>query len=200
MDDMPIGENHQHHSKSMMDMPEHDMGQTMNHGMNHDMSHGMNHSMMKMYFHGGYEEVILFDFWRIHGPGGLIVSMIVCFLLSILYEAIKFTREIVFRKYNAPFIEQDVKSKGSPREEEERDPSKPKIRLALVFKNYIWSKSHLLLTLLHVLQVVISYALMLIFMTYNSWLCLSVILGTGTGYFIFGWKRSSILDVSDHCH
>ena len=29
----------------------------------------MDHMMMKMYFHGGYTEVILFDFWRIDSIG-----------------------------------------------------------------------------------------------------------------------------------
>ena len=49
--------------------------------------------MMMMYFHGGYNEVILFDFWRISSLGGLIGSMVGCFLLGVLYEAFKFLRE-----------------------------------------------------------------------------------------------------------
>ena len=48
-----------------------------------------------MYFHGGYNEVILFDFWRISSIGGLIGSMIGCFLLGILYEGLKFFREFL---------------------------------------------------------------------------------------------------------
>lgn len=51
--------------------------------------------MMKMYFHGGYNEVILFDFWRISTLGGLIGSMIGCFILGILYEGLKFLREFL---------------------------------------------------------------------------------------------------------
>ena len=49
--------------------------------------------MMMMYFHGGYNEVILFDFWRISSLGGLIGSMVGCFLLGVLYEGFKFLRE-----------------------------------------------------------------------------------------------------------
>ena len=52
--------------------------------------------MMMMYFHGGYNETILFDFWRISTLGGLIGSMIGCFLLGILYEGLKFFREFLF--------------------------------------------------------------------------------------------------------
>merc|ERR1719278_2475517 len=68
--------NHMHHSSSISS----------------SMSPAMDH-MMKMYFHGGYEEVILFDFWRISTLGGLIGSMIGCFILGILYEGLKFLRE-----------------------------------------------------------------------------------------------------------
>merc|ERR1712083_258718 len=46
-----------------------------------------------MYFHGGYSEVILFDFWRISTLAGLVGSMIGCFLMGILYEGIKSSRE-----------------------------------------------------------------------------------------------------------
>ena len=62
------------------------------------------------------------------------------------------------------------------------------------------SLAHLVQTLLHVLQVVISYFLMLIFMTYNVYLCVAVALGAGLGYFLFAWKRTIIVDVNEHCH
>lgn len=62
------------------------------------------------------------------------------------------------------------------------------------------SVNHLLQTLLHVLQVTLSFVLMLIFMTYNVWLCLMVVLGAGVGYFLFCWKKSVIVDVTEHCH
>ena len=56
---------------------------------------GLGMDMMKMYFHGGYNEVILFDFWRISTLGGLIASMVGCFILGILYEGLKFLREFL---------------------------------------------------------------------------------------------------------
>ena len=56
---------------------------------------GLGMDMMKMFFHGGYNEVILFDFWRISTLGGLIGSMIGCFILGILYEGLKFLREFL---------------------------------------------------------------------------------------------------------
>lgn len=49
-------------------------------------------------------------------------------------------------------------------------------------------------------QVTLSYLLMLVFMTYNTWLCLSVVLGAGVGYFFFGYKRLTTIDANEHCH
>lgn len=51
-------------------------------------------------------------------------------------------------------------------------------------------------TVLHILQMIVSYFLMLIFMTYNVWLCVAVALGAGAGYFCFGWKKSVVVDVT----
>lgn len=59
---------------------------------------------------------------------------------------------------------------------------------------------HSFQTFLHIVQIIISYFLMLIFMTYNVWLCFAVVLGAAIGYFLFGWKKSVIVDVTEHCH
>uniref|UniRef100_A0A8C6SKN6 Copper transport protein n=1 Tax=Neogobius melanostomus TaxID=47308 RepID=A0A8C6SKN6_9GOBI len=62
------------------------------------------------------------------------------------------------------------------------------------------SPAHFLQTLLHVLQVVLSYVLMLVFMTYNGFLCIAVALGAGAGYFLFSWKKAIVVDITEHCH
>merc|ERR1712126_283577 len=135
---------------------------------NHRM--GMNHNdgMMKMYFHGGYNEVILFSFWRISTVGGLIGSMIGCLLLGILYEGLKFLREILLRNdYNRSTaysgvnpsneniqddgIESITSSQNAIRMPEDRTRSNIKI-----FKTNIFSKVHILQTFLQLLQVILS--------------------------------------------
>ncbi len=50
------------------------------------------------------------------------------------------------------------------------------------------SCDHFIQTFFHVFQFAISYFLMLAFMTYNYWYCLSILLGIGIGYFLFGVK------------
>jgi solute carrier family 31 (copper transporter), member 1 len=64
----------------------------------------------------------------------------------------------------------------------------------------MFSSSHLAQTFMHVLQVTVSYFLMLAVMTYNWWLCGSVLLGAGAGYFVFGKYRSSVTELNEHCN
>ncbi|KAI1287827.1 High affinity copper uptake protein 1 [Halotydeus destructor] len=46
--------------------------------------------------------------------------------------------------------------------------------------------SHIKLTGLHLVNVTMGYMLMMIVMTFNVWLCLSVLVGSFVGYFVFG--------------
>ena len=67
-------------------------------------------------------------------------------------------------------------------------------------KGRMLSCGHLVSTGLHFIQMTLAYFLMLIVMTYNTWLCLAVVFGASLGYFLVGWKKTSVIDVSDHCH
>jgi copper transporter 1 len=55
-------------------------------------------------------------------------------------------------------------------------------------------------TLLHIVQITLSYLVMLVVMTFNTYLFIAVVLGFGFGHFLFGWRRSSVLDHNEHCH
>ena len=61
------------------------------------------------------------------------------------------------------------------------------------------SGHHILQAVLHTIQAVYSYMLMLVFMTFNLWLCLSVALGFGLGYLFFRVNESSSDDSNEHC-
>ena len=60
--------------------------------------------------------------------------------------------------------------------------------------------SHVVQTVMHTVQIFVSYCLMLVFMTYNVYLCLSLVLGATLGYFVAGWSRTQITDQNEHCH
>lgn len=61
------------------------------------------------------------------------------------------------------------------------------------------NRVHYIQTVLHLIQITVSYALMLIVMTYNVYLVLAVILGATVGYFVFGWVRQRSVDSAEHC-
>ncbi|XP_012275407.1 high affinity copper uptake protein 1 isoform X2 [Orussus abietinus] len=163
-------------------------------GMHEDHSgHCMDHSMhgMSMAFHGGYCETVLFDSWKIASVGGLVGSFIGILIMAALYEGLKYYREYLFwRTYNAL----QYRSVSMPQEKNVVSEDNRVVQPTML------SWMHSFQTILHIVQIVLSYFLMLIFMTYNVWLCFAVVLGAAIGYFLFGWKKSVIVDVTEHCH
>lgn len=194
-------DHHMHHNSTGMDMGSgHDHGSGgMGHDMGHDMGHGMHMSMngsdecgngMAMFFHTGNCEYILFEGVQTKSVAGMVGACIVIFCLAVLYEGLKVLREYLLKRAlvsGSKYQEVTIGTKGLS------DPQ-VKSRLSMI------SGSHLTQTLLHVIQVFVSYCLMLVFMTYNVWLCIAVLLGAGAGYFFFGWKRAVVVDINEHCH
>lgn len=156
------------------------------HGMGHiDMGHNM-----AMAFFFGTSGTVLFEQWKFSTVGGLVGSMIGIFIMAALYEGLKYYREFLFWKtYNAlQYRAVTIPEKGVVTEDNQ------------VVQPTMLSKMHFFQTFLHMVQMILSYFLMLIFMTYNVWLCLAVVFGACVGYFLFGWKKSVIVDVTEHCH
>ncbi|CAL8079911.1 unnamed protein product [Orchesella dallaii] len=157
-----------------MDHRQHD------HGGSEDSEGGMD--MMAMYFTGGTKVTILFKFWETSNTGVFVASLIIVFLLALVYEALKFYREVLYERSATLASDRAVQGLlGGIRSN--------------IFKSY-----HLVQTVLHMVQLVLSYFLMLIFMTYNIWLGLAITLGAGVGYLLFGWNKRSAVDITEHCH
>ncbi|XP_074655099.1 high affinity copper uptake protein 1-like isoform X1 [Tubulanus polymorphus] len=192
------------------------------HGMT-GMPTGMPHmGGMKMFFHVGIKEHVLFEQWYIQSVGAMVGSCIAIFILACLYEGLKVLREYLLRKHVVAIrysaYDMPASTSGSSREAMvmetqqngsiktstdnivKSDASKLDKNVADSERHKMISWPHILQTMLHILQIVISYFLMLIFMTYNVWLCIAVVLGAGTGYFLFGWKKAVVVDVNEHCH
>ncbi|CAG5117541.1 unnamed protein product [Candidula unifasciata] len=205
--------NHDHstmdhsHDHATMDHSNHVMQTTT--GSNHDHGSGghdhgsgghgsMDMMYMKMYFHDGYSEYILFESCLTKSPGGMVGACFIVFFLAVLYEGLKFLREIVLQRSLAgkahTVYTVDTLPAGSSQEQMVMQIRNPSVTSRML------TSSHFLQTLLHVIQVFISYCLMLVFMTYNVWLCVAIILGAGAGYFTFGWKRAMVVDSNEHCH
>ncbi|VDI32649.1 solute carrier family 31 (copper transporter), member 1 [Mytilus galloprovincialis] len=200
------------------------MGHKMGSGMDPHMD-GMDHMHMNttkcgegmmgmmMYFHTGTCEYVLFKEALVSTAGEMVGACIVIFILALIYEGLKVFREHLLRKALTPNYQSEAtisKYTHTSTDTMVIDPQSAKsngyecsgniYHTKEIARQQIISSSHFIQTILHVVQVFISYCLMLAFMTYNVWLCLAVILGAGAGYFMFGWKRAVVVDVNEHCH
>jgi copper transporter 1 len=172
--------------------------------------------MMKMYFHFSSHATILFAGWATTTPAQMFGSCLLMVLVAAMYEGLKVLRDWLLRRAaQVPESQRGCCNDSSIRAEEnertkdvkENDLSEsakpPKQQAAKhlkLIRCQMLSLAHFIQTLLHIIQVAISYALMLVFMTFNAWLCLSILAGAGIGYFLFAWKRTTITDANEHCN
>ncbi|CAM4950556.1 unnamed protein product [Rotaria socialis] len=136
--------------------------------------------MMAMTFHGGYNEQILFDQWHTTTVGAFTASWFAVFFFAVLYEALKTFRDALSKR--------DFCQACSQTENRQQTLAR------------LLSFPHAIQTLLHIVQMAFSYLLMLVAMTYNTYLLIAIVLGAGLGHFLFGWRRSSVIDYNEHCH
>lgn len=144
---------------------------------------------MVMYFHSSLEAKILFKGWETETVAQLVGSCVVVLVLGVIFEAVKY-----FRSH---LLQGEQLARHSETVEVEGPDGKIRIVSRSSYIEKICQKGHTVQTLLHVLQFVIGYSLMLVFMTYNVWLCLAVTMGIGVGYFLFGWERVPVPLVGD---
>ncbi|XP_013381698.1 high affinity copper uptake protein 1 [Lingula anatina] len=158
--------------------------------------HNGSDMMMKMYFHTDFGDTILFKGWMVMKSAELAGAWFAIFILAALYEGLKVLREqLLVQQSKGRRLNTSIEASTTKLTISDTRLSQDK-----GIMRSMCDPMHLLQTLLHIVQVVISYFLMLIFMTYQVYLCLAVALGAGVGYFIFGWKRSTIVDLGEHCH
>ncbi|XP_034457556.1 high affinity copper uptake protein 1 isoform X2 [Hippoglossus hippoglossus] len=177
---------HHHHTMPPPTTGGHDHG-----GGGNDGSTG--HMGMVMTFYLDYKNVeLLFTGLLINSPGEMVGACIGVFLLAVLYEGLKIGREALLRRSQV-----NVRYNSMPL------PGADGTMLMETHKTVgqrMLSPGHFMQTLLHIIQVVISYFLMLVFMTYNGYLCIAVAAGAGMGYFLFSWRKAVVVDITEHCH
>lgn len=155
---------------------------------------------MSMTFQASSSVTLLFDFWAVHGPAGMVLSVAVVLLLTLFYELLKVWKVRLGSRSAPPKplfpIPPLIQSPCSPSpecqgsraalssspSESSLAPTEPHVTTPLSNMNR-WLL-HSLQTALHVLQVTLGYMLMLCVMSYNTWIFLAVIVGSVLGYFI----------------
>ncbi|XP_073820067.1 copper transporter 1B [Musca autumnalis] len=180
------------------------------HGTGSDSGHdGHGSCPMHMAFHTGYTECILWEGWMTSTVTEFVFSALALFLAAFIYEALKFTREFFLRRAvrgEAERVALELQSKTatpSTQVTSSGGACHGSTSLAPIreksYAQRILSTPHLIQTFFNLIQIIMSYLMMLVFMTYNYWLCLAVVLGLGVGYFFFGWIKQDVYE-SECCH
>ncbi|XP_013116467.2 high affinity copper uptake protein 1 [Stomoxys calcitrans] len=172
--------------------------------MDHDHDHGSGGGgdgkvscPMIMVFHAGHCERILWDGWVASTVVEFVFSALAIFLVAFIYEALKFVREYFLRQTVRKEAERVALELQAKRSSPPCHAPSTTAMMPIQEKTYmqrIFSEAHLIQTFCNLLQIVISYLLMLVFMTFNYWLCLAVVLGLGIGYFVFGWIKQDVYE------
>ncbi|NXU07196.1 COPT2 protein, partial [Buphagus erythrorhynchus] len=121
-------------------------------------------------------------------PAGMVLSVLVILLLSVLYEAVKMGKAVLLQRALLALprsLSQEALTQ--PQEEDSRDSSPAQgspwlMAFPISFPRWFWF--HVGQTLFHVLQVVLGYMVMLAVMSYNAWIFLGAIAGSTLGYFM----------------
>ncbi|CAJ0927797.1 unnamed protein product, partial [Mesorhabditis belari] len=113
-----------------------------------------------MWFHTKIDDTILFDFWTVKTAWEMSYSCAILLVASILVEVVKWLRWRVEKQWE-----------GS---------------LPTSYAQRLFHPSHLIQVLLFLVQIVLSYMLMLAFMTFSVWIGLAIAIGSGIGYYLFG--------------
>ncbi|XP_012697077.1 probable low affinity copper uptake protein 2 [Clupea harengus] len=164
---------------------------------------------MSMHFEASSSVTLLFDFWDVHGPAGMVLSVFVVLLFTIFYELLKVWKVGLSERSQTPcpppfpsplspsgacfppppacFSPQleshdSISELASSPSESSLNPADSASTATNTSLNS-WLV-HGLQTLLHIAQVTLGYMLMLCVMTYNVWIFLGVIVGSVLGYFL----------------
>ncbi|KAK9467824.1 Ctr copper transporter family-domain-containing protein [Lipomyces arxii] len=109
---------------------------------------------------------IVFDWWHITTTFGLIVSLAVIFAVAGGYEYL--------RMLTSPRASLDILPKREDHATTQAVKSRSKAKMAAFYA----------------IQVFYSFFLMLVFMTYNGWVMLSVVAGAFSGHYFFSGRDS----------
>ncbi|KAL4974938.1 Ctr copper transporter family-domain-containing protein [Aspergillus desertorum] len=198
-----------------MDM--HHMEMDMDHG-NHghgDMNMGDDQCSMNMLFTWSTKNLcIVFSTWRVTGPLSLLGSLFVIVLLAAGYEGIRqVTRkyEVAHARRLSAFsaavvgsneIAEEAVTGSEPGPESQSQVYIPNSSSPLLVgsenRRAVERRGKITMAALYGVQVFYSFFIMLLFMTYNGFVMLSVAVGAFVGYLAFGENMSATKSVACH--
>ncbi|CAO3676564.1 unnamed protein product [Umbelopsis ramanniana] len=161
-----------------------------------DHGHGdMDMCKMNMLFNWDVENVcIVFEWWRIKSPFGLLLS---CFIIAGIAAGYEFLRH-ASREYDDELIAANKKKDASRRLEDEHAENDGLLGTSTSALTRISQQQKATRSIIYAVLVGISFWLMLVFMTYNGFLMISVVIGAGLGHYAFGGNLPT--DRGIQCH
>ncbi|XP_043951651.1 probable low affinity copper uptake protein 2 [Gambusia affinis] len=145
---------------------------------------------MQMTFEASSSVTLLFDVWNVHSPAGMVLSVFVVLLLTVVFEILKVWRVWLSSSSRLAHRPSAYAAASSGRTEScsalDASPSESSLSpsdLQPPSARNSWLL-HVIQTFLHVLQVALGYLLMLCVMSYNVWIFLGVVLGSALGYYV----------------
>ncbi|XP_014826889.1 PREDICTED: probable low affinity copper uptake protein 2 [Poecilia mexicana] len=143
---------------------------------------------MQMTFEASSSVTLLFDFWNVHGPAGMVLSVFIVLLLTVVFEILKVWRVWLSSGSRLAHPPSAYAAAPSGRTESssalDASPSESSLTPTETQPPRNSWLLHVIQTCLHVLQVTLGYMLMLCVMSYNVWIFLGVILGSALGYYV----------------
>ncbi|CAK7240932.1 MAG: copper transpport protein [Sporothrix thermara] len=118
---------------------------------------------------------IVFRWWHVRSTPGLFLSLLAVIALGVGYEAL---REGI-RRYEVQLAKQ---AESVPRQVQAE----------------VNKRAHLIKAILYGVQNFYAFMIMLVFMTYNGWVMLSVSFGAFVGYLLFGGATTVVKETACH--
>lgn len=149
---------------------------------------------MHMTFYFGNDATILFAPWKVTTWQGMLWSCIIVLVVSFAYEGLKTFRQRLLKVAKAQ------RSEDSTNSEETNEDNVMFLSPTRWRQNRCRVVLHLIQTSLHLIQITVGYMLMLVAMTFNAWLFISLVLGASLGYLLFNFRDVFSEELHDPCH
>lgn len=184
---------HMHHDMMSHGSMDHSAQGTMDHTGGGHGSHSM-----ATYFYVGYDDVqMVLKNWIVDDLASLLGTCLLLVAIVLVAEWLRLWREN-FQFAMIQKLQSRSSSVASNRDQETdamfNTMSKYKTEsttrpIAQSWRAGLTNRDHIILALTYTLQQTISLVLMLVFMTFNLYLCAAVVFGHGLGYYLFAWRR-----------
>jgi len=132
---------------------------------------------MKMFFHFGIVDYILFESWVPYDELTYVISLVAVFFMALLHEGFKVVKVNIEARWK-------LTAKYEPLSRNSSSIINSKTHITINYAPFEW-KRDFLRAVYRTIDVTFHFFLMLVAMTFNVGLFLAVILGYGTGHLVF---------------